>query len=57
VKYVAGMLEKEEETRLTEEAKLKPTKGKKRGIDEVQKVEKHESRPEELYVCAVRRWR
>jgi SWI/SNF-related matrix-associated actin-dependent regulator of chromatin subfamily A member 5 len=65
-----GMIEKEEETRLTEEAKLKPTKGKvgfveislirvdgfadfffflsllqKRGIDEVQKVEKHESRP------------
>ncbi|PPQ92882.1 hypothetical protein CVT25_009769 [Psilocybe cyanescens] len=40
-----GMIEKEEETRMSEEAKLKPTKGKKRGIEEVQKVEKQESRP------------
>jgi len=39
-----GMIEKEEETRQTEEAKSKP-KGKKRGIDETQKVEKKESRP------------
>ncbi|KAJ3509479.1 hypothetical protein NLJ89_g5204 [Agrocybe chaxingu] len=38
-----GMIEKEEEQRQTEEAKLKPTKGKKRGIEEVQKME--ESRP------------
>ncbi|KAH9485950.1 ISWI chromatin-remodeling complex ATPase ISW2 [Psilocybe cubensis] len=40
-----GMIEKEEETRASEEAKLKPTKGKKRGIEEVVKVEKQESRP------------
>ncbi|KAF9523106.1 SNF2 family DNA-dependent ATPase [Crepidotus variabilis] len=40
-----GMIEKEEELRQSEEAKLKPTKGKKRGIDEVQKSEKQESRP------------
>ncbi|KAF8177441.1 SNF2 family N-terminal domain-containing protein [Pholiota molesta] len=40
-----GMIEKEEETRVSEEAKLKPTKGKKRGIEEVQKIEKQESRP------------
>ena len=35
-----GMIEKEEEIRLSEEAKNKPTKGKKRGIEEVQKAEK-----------------
>ncbi|KIM38257.1 hypothetical protein M413DRAFT_447993 [Hebeloma cylindrosporum] len=40
-----GMIEKEEEIRLTEEAKLKPTKGKKRGIDEVQKMESRPSTP------------
>ncbi|KJA19167.1 hypothetical protein HYPSUDRAFT_144090 [Hypholoma sublateritium FD-334 SS-4] len=40
-----GMIEKEEELRASEEAKLKPTKGKKRGIEEVQKIEKQESRP------------
>ncbi|PPR03483.1 hypothetical protein CVT26_007889 [Gymnopilus dilepis] len=40
-----GMIEKEEETRLSEEAKLRPTKGKKRGIDEVQKLDKQDSRP------------
>jgi len=40
-----GMIEKEEELRLSEEAaKLKP-KGKKRGIEESLKVEKKESRP------------
>ncbi|GLB43776.1 putative HAND [Lyophyllum shimeji] len=39
-----GMIEKEAEQKMQEEAKAKGTKGKKRGIDEVQKVEK-ESRP------------
>jgi len=39
------MIEKEEEARQSEEAKMKPTKGKKRGIEEVQKMEKLESRP------------
>ncbi|KAF4613338.1 hypothetical protein D9613_011056 [Agrocybe pediades] len=40
-----GMIEKEEEQRQSEEAKLKPTKGKKRNFEEVQKAEKQESRP------------
>jgi len=40
-----GMIEKEEELRQSEEAKLKPTKGKKRGIEEVHKSDKQESRP------------
>ncbi|KAF8167097.1 P-loop containing nucleoside triphosphate hydrolase protein [Crassisporium funariophilum] len=40
-----GMIEKEEEARVSEEAKARPAaKGKKRGIEEVQKIEK-ESRP------------
>ncbi|KAF8801769.1 SNF2 family DNA-dependent ATPase [Phlegmacium glaucopus] len=41
-----GMIEKEEEMRQSEEAKSKP-KGKKRAIDEAQKVEKKESTPVE----------
>jgi len=39
-----GMIEKEEELRQSEEAKSKP-KGKKRAIDEAQKIEKKDSRP------------
>ncbi|TFK38304.1 P-loop containing nucleoside triphosphate hydrolase protein [Crucibulum laeve] len=41
-----GMIEKEEEVQAIEEAgKKSAAKGKKRGIDEVQKVDKKESRP------------
>ncbi|KAF8886753.1 SNF2 family DNA-dependent ATPase [Infundibulicybe gibba] len=40
-----GMIEKEAETRQQEEMKAKAAKGKKRGIEEVQKAEKKESRP------------
>ncbi|KDR72000.1 hypothetical protein GALMADRAFT_253304 [Galerina marginata CBS 339.88] len=42
-----GMIEKEEEVRVSEEAKMKPTKGKKRGIEEVQKVESRPPTPVE----------
>ncbi|KAF8959747.1 hypothetical protein BDZ97DRAFT_1380718 [Flammula alnicola] len=41
---LSGLTEKEE-TRTSKEAKLKVTKGKKRAIEEVQNVEKEESRP------------
>ncbi|KAL0956462.1 hypothetical protein HGRIS_002608 [Hohenbuehelia grisea] len=40
-----GMIEKEAEARQQEEMKLKGSKGKKRGLDEVQKADKKESRP------------
>lgn len=41
-----GMIEKEAEVNKIEEAKAKSaSKGKKRGIDEVQKAEKKDSRP------------
>ncbi|KAF8879544.1 SNF2 family N-terminal domain-containing protein [Gymnopilus junonius] len=49
-----GMIEKEEETRLSEEAKLRPTKGKKRGIDEVLKVESRPATPVETVSGAKR---
>ncbi|KDR67341.1 hypothetical protein GALMADRAFT_147142 [Galerina marginata CBS 339.88] len=42
-----GMIEKDEKTRLTKEAKLKLTKGKKRVIEEVQKVESRPPTPAE----------
>ncbi|PPQ77798.1 hypothetical protein CVT24_005896, partial [Panaeolus cyanescens] len=42
-----GMIEKEEETRASEEAKSKGTKGKKRGIEEVAKPESRPPTPVE----------
>ncbi|KAF9031921.1 SNF2 family N-terminal domain-containing protein [Panaeolus papilionaceus] len=42
-----GMIEKEEETRASEEAKSRPAKGKKRGIEEVVKPESRPPTPVE----------